>query len=97
MAWNGRLLVIGFASGKIPQFPINLALVKGFSVVGVFWGNFTRIEPQVYADNMRELIGWHLAGKIKPVIEGIYQLADAASVLERVLNRGATGKLILRP
>ena len=97
MAWNGRLLVIGFASGKIPQFPVNLALVKGFSVVGVFWGNFTRIEPQVYADNMRELIGWHLSGKIKPVIEGVYQLADAASVLERVLNRGATGKLILRP
>jgi NADPH2:quinone reductase len=97
MAWNGRLLVIGFASGKIPQFPVNLALVKGFSVVGVFWGNFTRIEPQVYADNMRELIGWHLSGKIKPVIEGIYQLADAASVLARVLNRGTTGKLILRP
>ena len=97
MAWNGRLLVIGFASGKIPQFPVNLALVKGFSVVGVFWGNFTRIEPQVYADNMRELIGWHLSGKIKPIIEGVYQLADAASVLERVLNRGATGKLILRP
>ena len=97
MAWNGRLLVIGFASGKIPQFPVNLALVKRFSVVGVFWGNFPRIEPQVYADNMRELLGWHLSGKIKPVIEGVYQLADAASVLERVLNRGATGKLILRP
>lgn len=97
MAWNGRLLVIGFASGTIPQFPVNLALVKGFSVVGVFWGAFTQKEPKVYVDNMQELIGWYLAGKVKPVIEGTYPLADAADVLKRVLGRGAAGKLILKP
>jgi NADPH2:quinone reductase len=97
MAWGGRLLVIGFASGTIPKFPVNLALVKGFSVVGVFWGAFIAKEPKVYADNMRELIGWRLAGKLTPVIEGTYPLADAASVLKRVLGRGAAGKLILRP
>ncbi len=97
MAWNGRLLIIGFASGKIPQFPVNLALVKGYSVVGVFWGNFTRIEPAAYADNMRELIGWRLAGKVAPVIEGVYPLADAAAVLARLLGRDATGKIILKP
>lgn len=97
MAWNGRLLVIGFTSGTIPQFPVNLALLKGYSVVGVFWGNFTRLEPAAYAENVRELIGWRLAGKIKPVIEGIYPLADAAAVLARVLGRGATGKIILKP
>ncbi len=97
MAWNGRLLVIGFASGTIPKFPINLALVKGYSLVGVFWGTFTRNEPQVYADNMKELIGWYMKGKIKPVIEGRYKLADAATVLGRVMARGATGKLILTP
>lgn len=97
MAWSGRLLVIGFASGTIPQFPVNLALVKGFSVVGVFWGAFTQKEPKVYAGNMEELIGWYVAGKVKPVIEGTYPLADAADVLKRVLGRGATGKLILKP
>jgi NADPH2:quinone reductase len=97
MAWGGRLLVIGFASGTIPKFPVNLALVKGFSVVGVFWGAFTAKEPQAYADNLRELIGWRLAGRLTPVIEGIYPLADAANVLKRVLARGSAGKLILKP
>lgn len=97
MGWGGRLLVIGFASGKIPQFPVNLALVKGFSVVGVFWGAFTQKEPRLYAENMKELIGWHLSGKIKPVIEGTYPLAEAARVLIRVLGRGSAGKLILKP
>ena len=97
MAWGGRLLVIGFASGTIPKFPVNLALVKGFSVVGVFWGAFTAKEPQTFADDMQELIGWRLAGKVTPVIEGIYPLADAAAVLKRVHSRGAAGKLILRP
>jgi NADPH2:quinone reductase len=95
MGWGGRLLVIGFASGTIPKLPVNLTLVKGFSVVGVFWGAFTRKEPAVYADNMRELVGWYMQGKVKPVIEGTYKLADAASVLKRVLGRGASGKLVL--
>lgn len=97
MAWGGRLLVIGFASGTIPKFPVNLALVKGFSLVGVFWGDFTRREPEAYADNMKELVGWRLAGKVVPVIEGEYPLRDAASVLQRVLGRGATGKIVLKP
>lgn len=97
MGWGGRLLVIGFASGTIPKLPVNLTLVKGFSVVGVFWGSFTRKEPAVYADNMRELMGWYMEGKVKPVIDGTYRLADAASVLQRILGRGATGKLILEP
>lgn len=97
MGWNGRLLVIGFASGTIPKFPVNLSLVKGFSVVGVFWGAFTRKEPEVYSANMKELIGWYMAGKIKPVVEGTYPLADAAKVLTRVIGRGAVGKLILKP
>ncbi|MDP3895268.1 MAG: NADPH:quinone oxidoreductase family protein [Mesorhizobium sp.] len=97
MGWGGRLLVIGFASGTIPQFPVNLALVKGFSIVGVFWGAFTQKQPADYAANMRELIGWYSAGKVKPVIEGVYPLADAPAILARVLGRGATGKLILKP
>ncbi len=97
MGWGGRLLVVGFASGTIPKFAVNLSLVKGFSVVGVFWGAFTAREPKIYARNMQELIGWYMEGKVKPHIEGIYPLRDAPKVLERVLGRGATGKLILEP
>ena len=97
MARNGRLLIIGFAGGEIPKFPVNLALVKEFSVVGVFWGNFTRHEPKVYADNMRELLGWYQAGTVKPLIEGRYPLSQASEVLTRVLGRGAVGKIALLP
>lgn len=97
MTRNGRLLIIGFAGGEIPKFPVNLALVKEFSVVGVFWGNFTRHEPQAYADNMRELLGWYQAGKVKPLIEGRYPLSQASEVLTRVLGRGAVGKIALLP
>lgn len=97
MAWGGRLLVIGFASGTIPKLPVNLTLVKGFSVVGVFWGAFTQREPEAYADNMGELLAWYANGKVKPVIEGVYPLADAPAILKRVLGRGATGKLVLKP
>jgi len=97
MARKGRLLVIGFAGGEIPQLAVNLTLVKEYSVVGVFWGNFTRFEPAVYAANMAELIGWYTSGKIRPVIEGRYPLSTAADVLARVLGRGATGKIVLVP
>jgi len=97
MARGGRLLVIGFASGRIPSLPVNLTLVKEFSVVGVFWGSFTRHEPDVYADNMKELIGWYAQGAIRPHIEGRYPLAEAPAILKRVLERGATGKIVLTP
>lgn len=97
MGRNGRLLIIGFAGGDIPKFPVNLALVKEFSVVGVFWGNFTRHDPQIYGENMEELMGWYKSGLVKPLIEGRYPLSDAAEVLTRVLGRGAVGKIALIP
>lgn len=97
MAWNGRLLVIGFASGEIPKFPVNLALVKGFSVVGVFMGGFVAREPKVQVENLKQLVDWYFAGAIKPLIEGTFLLSEAASVLKRVHSRGASGKLILKP
>ncbi|MGN6584132.1 MAG: NADPH:quinone oxidoreductase family protein [Rhizobiaceae bacterium] len=97
MGWNGRLLVIGFASGRIPQLPVNLALVKGYSVVGVFWGSFTHKEPEAHAANIQQLIAWYETGRIQPIIENVYPLAEAASALERIHSRGASGKLILRP
>lgn len=97
MARNGRLLVIGFAGGEIPKFPVNLALVKEYAVVGVFWGNFTMHQPQDYAANMKELFAWYAQGKVRPLIEGRYPLSDAPKVLKRILARGATGKIVLAP
>lgn len=97
MAWNGRLLVIGFASGRIPQLPANLALVKGYSLVGVFWGTFTVKEPAVYAQNMAELFGWHASGKIRPVVQERRGLDKTSAVLAEVLGRKATGKLVIIP
>ena len=97
MAWNGRLLVIGFASGTIPKLPINLTLVKGYSLVGVFWGTFTMKEPQVFMENMIELMGWYEAGKVKVVVDEVFPLSETASALNKVMNRQVIGKVILRP
>ena len=97
MAWNGRLLVIGFASGDIPQFPVNLALVKGYSVVGVFWGSFTRYQPDDYAANMTELFCWYEQGKVRPLIDKTFPLSSAAEALQLVAERKVKGKLVLVP
>ena len=97
MARKGRLLVIGFASGSIPKLAVNLALVKEFSVVGVFWGAFTRAEPNEYKINMIELFDWYQKGLLKPLIEENHALSEAANVLEKILARGAKGKIILSP
>ena len=97
MARNGRLLVIGFASGTIPKLAVNLALVKEFSVVGVFWGAFTRGEPEEYKENMIELFHWYENKLIKPLVEEKFPLSEASVVLEKILSRGAKGKIILKP
>lgn len=97
MAWNGRLLVIGFAGGSIPEFPVNLALVKGYSVVGVFWGSFTQHQPAAFAANMKELMGWYVAGKVKVVVDKTFALADAAHALNYVTGRNVKGKAVLLP
>ena len=97
MARNGRLLVIGFASGTIPKLAVNLALVKEFSVVGVFWGAFTRGEPEEYKKNMIELFYWYENKLIEPLVEEKFPLSEASVVLEKILSRGAKGKIILKP
>ncbi|TFF25332.1 NADPH:quinone oxidoreductase family protein [Jiella endophytica] len=97
MAWNGRLLVIGFASGTIPKLAVNLALVKGFACVGVFWGAFTTKEPDVFAANMAELMGWAAASKVRPEISERAKLRDAADVLQRMHERKTLGKIVLIP
>ena len=95
--WNGRLLVIGFADGDIPKFPVNLALVKGYSVVGVFWGTFTKKEPEVYAENMKELFGWYSSGSIKPLVEKSFKLEAVSAALNHIHDRKARGKVVLIP
>lgn len=93
--WGGRLLVVGFASGRIPQMPANLALLKGSSVVGVFWGEFRRREPAANRANFEELFRWHAEGKLKPRIDQVLPLARAAEALRALEGRTVIGKLVL--
>lgn len=95
MAWGGRLLVIGFASGTIPEFPVNLALVKGYSVVGVFWGAFTQAEPVAFGENMKELLTWYVQGKVKVIVDEALPLSQACQALNKVMERKVKGKMIL--
>lgn len=97
MAWNGRLLVIGFAGGTIPEFPVNLSLVKGYSVVGVFWGSFTQHQPADFAENMKELIAWYLLGKVKVIVDESVPLEQAKKALTKVMDRKVKGKMALHP
>lgn len=97
MAWGGRYLVIGFAGGEIPKIPLNLPLLKGFAIVGVFWGNFTRKEPKKNEANVRELLGWIASGKLKPLVSAAYPLAQAAQALNDVMQRRVKGKVVLVP
>lgn len=95
MAWNGRFLVVGFAAGDIPRIPLNLPLLKGVSIVGVFWGAFCRKEPARNAENMEELFGLHARGLLKPVICATYPLERAPEALRFVAERGALGKVVI--
>src|SRR5438046_5454789 len=97
IAWGGRHLVIGFANGTIPRIALNLALLKGCAIVGVFWGEFTRREPQANAANIRELFALLAQGAIKPLISARYPLARGAEALQAIMERRATGKIVLIP
>ncbi|HLI71058.1 MAG TPA: NADPH:quinone oxidoreductase family protein [Ktedonobacteraceae bacterium] len=95
MAWEGRHLVIGFAAGDIPRIPLNLTLLKGCSLVGVFWGSFTTRNPQRNQEHLHELMTWFLEGKIKPRISATYPLHRAADALNDLMDRKVTGKAVL--
>lgn len=96
IAWGGRYLVIGFAGGEIPAVPFNLALVKGASIVGVFWGDFVVREPATHHANMDELYAMHAAGQLKPHISARYELADAPAAIRSMMERQVTGKVAVR-
>jgi len=95
MAWEGRYLVVGFAAGDIPRIPLNLTLLKGCSIVGVFWGTFVAREGKRNEQNLQELLTWFKAGKIKPLISARYELKDAAQALNAMMQRQVKGKVIL--
>jgi NADPH2:quinone reductase len=95
-AWNGRFLVVGFATGAIPKIPLNLPLLKGASVVGVFWGAFAMRNPKENMQNTMTLMQWHAEGKLKPHIHAIYDLAETSKALEEMTDRKVKGKLIVQ-
>ena len=95
-AWGGRVLVVGFASGNIPKVPINLALLKGCSIVGVFWGAFRLNYTEEDNENFKELFAWYAQGKLKPFTSKTYTLSEAALALNDLKNRKAIGKLIIQ-
>lgn len=95
MAWNGRFLVVGFAAGDIPRVPLNLALLKGCSIVGVFWGAFTRNEAERNRRNNQELMALYSRGQVRPHIHATYPLERAAEALNEVLNKRVSGKVVL--
>ncbi len=95
IAWRGRYLVVGFASGPIPSLPLNLALLKGASIVGVFWGDFARREPKANAAMMAELARWYTEGKIKPAIDRTMPMAELKAAYAYMGSRGVKGKLVM--
>ena len=97
LGWGGRFLVVGFAAGDIPKIPLNLTLLKGASIVGVFWGEFTRREPGKNAVNVSELLGWLASGRVRPLVSARYPLSKAVEALRAVLDRKVTGKVVIIP
>ncbi|SMH62807.1 NADPH2:quinone reductase [Azospirillum lipoferum] len=95
LAWKGRLLVIGFASGRIPQAPANLPLLKGADIVGVFWGAFRRHEPEEERRNFDDLFAWHASGALRPRLDRQLPLDQAAEALTALRDRQVTGKIVL--
>jgi NADPH2:quinone reductase len=94
-AWRGRLLVVGFAAGDIPKIPLNLTLLKGCAIVGVFWGDFARREPKAFAASIAQLGAWFREGKLKPHVSQTFPLAQAVDALKLMAARKVKGKVVL--
>ena len=95
IAWRGRYLVVGFAGGAIPALPWNLALLKGASVMGVFWGDYVKREPKAYAAAMMQLAQWYAQGRIKPVIDCRLPMAELPAAYARMGSRRVLGKILM--
>jgi NADPH:quinone reductase len=97
IAWEGRYLVVGFAAGEIPKIPLNLTLLKGCQIVGVFWGQFAMRNPEQNRRNGEQLFRWIAEGKLKPHVDATFPFARASEALERMARRDVRGKLVLTP
>jgi NADPH2:quinone reductase len=97
LGWRGRLLVIGFAAGDIPQIPANLLLLKEVSAVGVYWGEFAKRDPSGNRRLLAQLSGWLAEGRLRPLVSREYPLAETPQALQDLLARRAVGKLVIRP
>jgi NADPH2:quinone reductase len=95
LAWRGRLLVVGFAAGDIPKLPLNLPLLKGASVAGVFWGDFARREPKEFAASMKQLGRWYAEGRLRPHVSQTLPLEKAADAIKLLASRQAKGKVVV--
>jgi NADPH2:quinone reductase len=97
IAWLGRFLVVGFAAGDIPKLPLNLVLLKGCDVQGVFWGSWIERDKAGHRANTEQLLAWVAEGKLKPHVHAVYPLSEAADALKAIAARKVMGKVILRP
>jgi NADPH2:quinone reductase len=97
IAWRGRYLVIGFANGEIPKLPFNLPLLKGASIVGVFWGEHMKREADLGAAAFEHMIGWIREGKLLPHVSKRYSLDETPQALDDMANRRVTGKVVIVP
>jgi NADPH2:quinone reductase len=97
IAWEGRYLVVGFAAGEIPRIPLNLTLLKGCQIVGVFWGQFAAREPMKNRANGERIFHWIAEGKLAPRIDAVVPFEKAGEALRRMERREVMGKLVLRP
>ncbi len=95
IGWEGRYLVVGFAAGEIPKIPLNLALLKGCQIVGVFWGSWAMQFPQDNMKNTMELVQWHAQGKLKPHIHAQYSLEEAQKAMQEMMDRKVRGKIVI--
>ncbi|GAB3643094.1 NADPH:quinone oxidoreductase family protein [Spirosoma arcticum] len=96
LAWKGRYLVVGFAAGEIPSIPLNLALLKGASIVGVFWGAFAQREPKTSMQNFGQILNWIASGQLKQHIYKLYSLAEAPNALRDLMERRVVGKAVIK-
>jgi NADPH:quinone reductase len=94
-AWQGRFLVVGFASGDIPKVPLNLLLLKGCEAIGVFWGEAVKRDPGRHRANMRQVLDWVAAGRLNPRIHGTYPLSEIREAIAVLDRREAVGKVVL--
>ncbi len=95
--WRGRFLVVGFAAGGIPKVPLNIALLKGCAILGVFWGDYVAREPKNYQADLKQLFNWLVEGKLKPHIADIYPLERGGEAIRALMDRKISGKVVITP